>query len=469
MIFCQEIKQKVENIKKPKKPRKKCQLCLKCPKYGSFNYPGEKGVFCKTHKSDDMVDIKHPICQFQNCETRSGFNFENLRTPIFCSKHIHPNMVETGKKTCLECKKKAVYNLPSERRGIYCVSHKKNQMVDVENKKCLKCTKQPHFNYPQNIGGILCSTHKEPDMVNVTDKKCCFENCMRHPSFNYKTETVGIYCSQHKLEKMENVIDKKCLDLECNIKPCFNYKTETVGIYCSQHKKENMVDVNHKKCLECDTRPNFNYENEKSNPLYCVQHKKENMVDVTPRKICKTYLCQTRTSNPQYEDYCLFCFMNTFPDKPIARNFKTKEKTIKEFIFSQFPNQTWVWDKPIQDGCSMRRPDFVCDCGEKIIIIEVDENQHTNYDSTCEITRLNQLSHDVYFRPIVMIRFNPDCYTQDGDKIKGSWQLGKDGIIHIVDTKEWNNRLKTLKQTIQTSFHTTTTNLVEFHHLFYDT
>ena len=69
-----------------------------------------------------------------------------------------------------------------------------------------------------------------------------------------------------------------------------------------------------------------------------------------------------------------------------------------------------MYDKKIQDGCSTRRPDLFLDLGYQIIIIEIDENQHIDYDCSCENKRIMELSQDVGHRPIVFIRFNPDDY-----------------------------------------------------------
>ena len=59
------------------------------------------------------------------------------------------------------------------------------------------------------------------------------------------------------------------------------------------------------------------------------------------------------------------------------------------------------------------------------IIIEIDEGRHNNYDSTCEITRLNELCEDTNFRPCVYLRFNPDSYKSDGKTIKGCFRYSE--------------------------------------------
>jgi hypothetical protein len=44
------------------------------------------------------------------------------------------------------------------------------------------------------------------------------------------------------------------------------------------------------------------------------------------------------------------------------------------------------------------------------IVIEVDENQHKKYDTSCENKRLMELSQDIFHKPLILICFNPDNY-----------------------------------------------------------
>ena len=59
---------------------------------------------------------------------------------------------------------------------------------------------------------------------------------------------------------MVDIVNKKCIHINCIKRPCFNYDNETKGKYCFEHKLEGMIDI-------------------------------ENI-----KKICKTYLCRTRSS-----------------------------------------------------------------------------------------------------------------------------------------------------------------------------
>ena len=187
--------------------------------------------------------------------------------------------------------------------------------------------------------------------------------------------------------------------------------------------------------------------------------------------LCKSSWCET-FGNRKYEGYCMPCFVNNpeNQNKPTMRNYKTKEKEVVESITKTFTNFTWVSDKKVQDGCSRRRPDLLLDMGSHIIIVEVDENKHNDYDCSCEHKRLMELSQDLQHRPIVFIRFNPDDYTnQDGILVKSCWKLNKLGIMQIAKPKqkEWEQRIEILKQQIQYWIDNPTEKTIEIIELFY--
>lgn len=110
------------------------------------------------------------------------------------------------------------------------------------------------------------------------------------------------------------------------------------------------------------------------------------------------------------------------------------------------------------------------DQGDQIIIVEIDENQHKTYDNMCENKRLMEISQDLDHRPIVLIHFNPDNYICNGLSIKSCWTLNKQGICHVQKNKvkEWNNRLETLKLSLEHWINNRTTKMIEEVYLFYD-
>jgi hypothetical protein len=262
-----------------------------------------------------------------------------------------------------------------------------------------------------------------------------------------------------------------CKENGCTKRPSFNVEGETKRLYCATHKKEGMVDVINKTCLfeGCTKQPVFNVEGE-TKGLYCATHKKEGMVNVRD-KTCKSEWCLTRVTE-KYDDYCLFCYMNLFPDKPVSRNYKTKEYAVVEFIKTKFPTLNWIADKIISGGCSKRRPDLLLDILYQIIIIEVDENQHTDYDCSCQNKRIMELSQDLGHRPIIFIRFNPDDYKKDGTNITSCWGQNKKGICVVKKSKkdEWTQRLNALEEQINYWLNpeNTTNKTIEIIQLFYD-
>jgi len=90
-------------------------------------------------------------------------------------------------------------------------------------------------------------------------------------------------------------------------------------------------------------------------------------------------------------------------------------------------------DKAVKSDCSSkRRPDFLLKLPMHNIIVEVDEHAHEGYDSTCELTRLNNLYEDLGLMPLIMIRFNPDGFTSNGVKYKSCFT---DNNVRKVNSK----------------------------------
>jgi hypothetical protein len=271
---------------------------------------------------------------------------------------------------------------------------------------------------------------------------------------------------------MINIKHKKCQHENCNLIPSYNFIGEKNAKYCKNHKLDNMIDVTHISCevVSCANRPVYNLISETC-PKFCIEHKTTDMVCLTNKK-CINDWCVNRSHNKTYDGYCLHCFVHLFPDKPNANNYKTKEQSVVEYIKNEYPNFTWVCDKRIADGCSRRRPDLLLDLGYQVIIVEVDENQHINYDCSCENRRLMELSQDVGHRPIIFIRFNPDDYIKmDKTKVKPCWSINKTTGIVTVDKnhkKQWNDRLNTLKNWIKYWSENNTDKTVDVVQLFFD-
>ena len=83
-----------------------------------------------------------------------------------------------------------------------------------------------------------------------------------------------------------------------------------------------------------------------------------------------------------------------------------------------------------------------------------------------------ELSQDLNHRPIVFIRFNPDEYTSQDNKISSCWGINGHGICVVKKTKkkEWSHRLEVLEEQINYWINplNKTDKTIEVVQLFYD-
>ena len=353
-------------------------------------------------------------CVHDNCFKRAWYNFESEINPLYCGIHKKEGMENVKVKKCKgdKCNKYPSYNFEGL-KAEYCAEHKEDGMFIIRKISCQSenCKKRANYKYLNDNKPSHCYEHKTLDMIiHKKHKTCEIHTCEKTAIYNFET-LKSRFCREHKVDGMINVHDKKCEFEDCKIVKSYNYK-DLPAKYCFTHKLSGMIDVKNTFCEyeDCNRQPSFNYEGTKKTK-FCLQHKLDGMIDIKNRtKKCITTLCSTFVANDKYKGYCMFCFIHLFPDEHVVRNYKTKEKAVVEFVMSQFPIEkyTWIIDKKVSDGCSKKRPDLLLDLGYQVIIIEVDENQHTDYDCSCENKRLMELSQDVGHRPIIFIRFNPD-------------------------------------------------------------
>jgi hypothetical protein len=445
-----------------------------------FGLKGGGASYCATHRLEGMVNVVDVLCS--ECDKRAMYNVPGKTGGIRCIDHKTDGMVNVKGKRCafvydnkLPCYTTPIYNTDGELKGKFCIVHKEDGMVNVIGKRCERegCKYIAQYNVDGEIKGKYCSTHKDAGMVDIKHKKCEMEGCRNQPSYKFETDTSCRFCATHRLEGMTNGKHVYCVFDGCNKFAGYNVVGLKTPLYCTTHKEENMVDLKHHLCLEkeCDKRPVFNNKGYKIG-LYCFAHKKEGMVNLFAKK-CLSEWCDTSVyARNKYENYCIPCYIQLFPDKPTTRNYKTKEKAVADFILSSFSSFTWITDKRIHDGCSKRRPDLLLDLGSHVTIVEVDENQHTDYDCSCENKRLMEISRDIGHRPLVFIRFNPDVYFDNNqNKITSCWKPNKqNGVLCIPKNKqnEWNNRLSILKKQIEYWIENKTYKTIEIIQLYYD-
>ncbi|KAG2424951.1 hypothetical protein HXX76_014109 [Chlamydomonas incerta] len=254
---------------------------------------------------------------------------------------------------------------------------------------------------------------------------------------------------------MVDVKSPRCKQPGCTLRAAWGVSGTKTAEMCAKHGKEaNMVDVKSPRCKHpgCTLSATWGVAGTKTAEM-CAKHGKEaNMVDVkSPR--CKEAGCDTILGSSiakKYGGMCFRCYYFNNPDEPVCRAYKSKEKRVVEVLAVAdlgLPDGiSPVLDKVVGGGCSRRRPDFLLDVHTHTIILEVDENQHRAYDSTCETKRLMELFCDLGSRPIVVVRFNPDKYTAaDGTKHAACFQINRKlGVAKAGNTPEWIHRSKYL-------------------------
>ena len=313
-------------------------------------------------------------------------------------------MIDVIHKTCVYegCTTLPNYNFKGEKRGLYCKKHKEDGMIDVIHKTCVYecCTTRPTYNFKGKKRGLYCKKHKEDGMINIVDKTCVYEGCTTLPNYNFKGEKRGLYCNLHKEDYMIDVKHKTCIEKGCKTQvlygPLFKRR-----VHCAKHKKNNEFVKNNPKCdiKGCKNKP-FYTRNGSNYPLSCEEHKYADDINVVEKSCVDCGLEFFIGSETGKCEYCL----GHFKERVIKRG--VKEKVVKDFLLEN--NFEFTNDKKDKESCLNYRPDFIFDFNTHIVIIEVDEKQHSGYKCECEQTRMINLSQDFGGLPVVFIRYNPD-------------------------------------------------------------
>lgn len=397
------------------------------------------------------------------------------------------------KTICKECRGGSICNhnkirssCKDCRGGSICI-HNKHKSICKDCKGSSICKHNKMKQYCKECKGSSICQHNK---IKNTCKECKGSSICQHNRMKSKCKECGgsSICEHDRIKS----VCKECGGGSI----CEHQKQKS---HCKECGGNSICEHNRMKqhCKECGGASICEHNRIKSTCKECggtsiCQHGKSKF----KCKVCKgTSICQHGKEKPycsecggsalcincklvrkskKYDNHCLRCFIYLFPDKPAIRNYKTKETATSKFVTENFPNFTWNIDKKIEDGCSRKRPDLMCDLGYQVLIVEVDENQHDTYDCSCENKRIMQISQDIGHRPLIFIRFNPDDYLNcSGNNVSSCWTTtAKTGIIKIKNNKidEWNTRLNLLKETIEywTNEENKTEKTVETIQLFYD-
>ena len=141
--------------------------------------------------------------------------------------------------------------------------------------------------------------------------------------------------------------------------------------------------------------------------------------------------------------YCLNCESKYICDSCKSR-CHPKEYDVVTYLKKRINKKCMVdTNKPVNE-CSKRRPDVYYDCFTHVVIVEIDENQHKNYDSSCECARLSEIMGSIAGKPGTIIRYNPDKIMNNSIEITISKKKRLKYLTKIVK-RELNLQPETYK------------------------
>jgi len=218
----------------------------------------------------------------------------------------------------------------------------------------------------------------------------------------------------------KNVCEHNKLQYQC---------VECKGNLVCEHGKRKSI------CKECDGSYMCPHEKQKNQCITC-----------TPSSGCQ-HCHMISVVGSKWNPYCFRCYCVLNPDAVIPRKYKLKEHHVVDKLKENFQEKfTMRFDKIVEGGCSRRRPDVAIDFGSHCLMIEIDENKHTNY--SCEEKRMVELYEDVGFRKIVFLRFNPDRYKDGSTVYPSPFRYSRAGILHLEEI-EFNRRMDQLMDRIR--------------------
>lgn len=459
-LYCGECSKKYPGMKNVL--NKMCEDCgLIQPTY---NYPAEKrGKYCNDCKLDGMVDVKGKKCII--CKKRIAlYGFQNdIR--LYCSDCRVEGTKDLSKKYCENCKDiMACWALKGTTVAKYC--YKCTQLTEGEyinlTRKFCKfpgCELSPCYGKNKNSKKEYCAEHGKQYGYVPTTKQLCIMCNEKGPSYGYSTDDKPKYCATCAPEGTKNIKSKKCDADNCDTVATWNFKGLR-PIKCKKHALVNMIDVTAIYCRgteneKCSTTAGFGYPGQKQE--VCAKHKQDGMI-VDPRKMCNVDKCKNPATHGKtvhirceihaepadynlVEKECKTCklimILNKddlcgFCDPSMIKNVRlAKQKEVKHML-DKYNYKYTIYDSIIDSYCGLERPDFVFDCNDHFIVLEVDENQHSDRNPECEKIRMINISQALGMKTS-FIRYNPDSYKLNKKIIEPSNNLRHDKLRQIID------------------------------------
>lgn len=309
------------------------------------------------------------------------------------------------------------------------------------------CKSRATFGFEGDSRPTYCKVHRTDGMVSHDTRHCSHPECGKRPNFGSRHTKVPTHCHCHKTDDMVVFDTRRCMHAGCTMRARFASAGKK-PMYCLHHRPADAVNVTQQCCRHegCTKYPCYGPEGGRR-PTHCGQHRTDEMVNLKQKK-CKTHMCPSYTYRSSYKGYCSRCFSYMFPESKQSKKYRTKEHEVALHLSEAFPDLAFVRDRTVAGGCSKYRPDLMCDLMTHVVIVEIDEYQHECYEQSCENKRLAALYQDFAYRPMVVIRFNPDQYTDAHGKRHAScfrYDAAK-GVPYVSKKSDWSQRIQRLDE-----------------------
>jgi hypothetical protein len=383
---------------------------INCNKVPNFGKLGSKiAEYCKKHALTSYVNVKSKQCKEINCKTRPNFGKLGSKIAEYCKKHALPSYVNVKHKKCNEinCTAISIYGKLGSKIAEYCKKHALPSYIDVFSKRCkeINCTKQPNYGKLGSKIAEYCKKHALPNYVNVFSKRCKEINCTKQPSFGKLGSKIAEYCKKHALTSY--VKDKHCNEINCKTIPRYGMPGYSVE-FCSKHKFSSMVinstkikNIKKTLCNYCSIVIHYSKK-------YCSNCYKYNEdKGIIDENINESYIILKKQYEIDMGEKKLSSVFKIKPEKKVYR--ATKEISIKTLLEEH--KIDFIHNKTADSKCTGRRPDFNIICNWGILILEVDEHQHSkSYPCSCELKRMKEIYMALGVSKVLFIRYNPDKY-----------------------------------------------------------
>lgn len=424
--------------------------CMKHPNFGPVGT--KEAIYCAAHKKPEHVDLKSRRCSRDGCSKQPHFGFLGDTKASYCSIHRSSDMIRLRKKSCVfsdehgQCKVTPSFGFEKEGLPLYCRQHavsNPNLVIVTRKIICKLCSKHACYGVPSSKRPSHCKGCAEPGMLNLIDLRCNYidshsRSCSTIANYNIPGQK-ALRCAKHKLHGFVLHPKARCKTRGCSNTAIHGHSSKPT--HCEDHKETGQKDLVQHRCLSCGL---FNLVDLAG---LCTDCNGDSPFEITPYTTnadipsCSPFYQGPRASSSTSSEVELAA--SSSPAFERAR--LAKQNRVQELLeaSSLIPDSI---DLPLDRGeCILSRPDFLF-WGQPepshIVILEVDENQHSSYSCECEVSRMINIAQALSGMPVHFLRYNPDTYRRPDQKMREQ---------HEPETKRHQILLEYLRATLKTS------------------